>query len=72
VWQDTVYKTFPWPRFLGKATWRLVFGDMSVREIDGYQPLKGWGIGDVLSSLSGLLSRVMDVAMIIDTSEEKE
>lgn len=72
VWQDTVYKTFPWPRFLGKATWRLVFGDMSVREIDEYQPLKGWGIGDVLSSLSGLLSRVMDVAMIIDTSEEKE
>lgn len=70
TWQDTGFKHNPWPRFLGKATWRLLFGDMEVREIDAYVPLEGWGIGDVVSSMGNLLSRVIDISEIIDTTEE--
>ena len=59
-------------RYLGKETWRLVFGELSVDDIDQYVPEPGWNIEKALFSLKTLLSRVVNISQIIDITEEGE
>jgi exodeoxyribonuclease V gamma subunit len=69
LWQGKTFQKHH--RFLGKPEWRLLFGEMDVREIGRYEPLEGWGIRNILSSLQVLLTRVVDVSLVIDTSEDE-
>ena len=72
TWQDKGFRNNRGPRYLGKETWRLVFGELSVEDIDQYVPEPGWNIEKALFSLKTLLSRVVNISQIIDITEEGE
>lgn len=59
-WQgEKMYRTHC---YLGKPSWRLVFGDFSAEDIVAYEPSAGYSIAEVRRSIAWFLSHGIDLA----------